>query len=170
MLFRSPSRPFGTYPAGRAHPALKRWAILVCPSGTGRSRLFPMGAITQILVALGEASALRFVAGPDENRRPKRNSMVKRMMFSGLLGLFWSSTTIPAEPSALAVFEPTTESSLPQGLTVLTTAEEVVYTSPWLKVSLSLRTPTMTFLSVDATGTSRHSRNLLKAPDRKSVV
>src|ERR1035441_6429930 len=47
-----PSRPFGTYPAGRAHPALKRWAILVCPSGTGRSRLFPMGAITQILVAL----------------------------------------------------------------------------------------------------------------------
>src|ERR1039458_6409005 len=86
------------------------------------------------------------------------------MMFSGLLGLFWSSTTIPAEPSALAVLGPTTESSLPQGLTVLTTAEEVVYTSPWLKVSLSLRPPTMTFLSVDATGTSRHSRNLLKAP------
>ena len=29
------SRPFGTYPAGRGHPALKRWAIIVCPSGTG---------------------------------------------------------------------------------------------------------------------------------------
>ena len=29
------NRPFGTYCAARAHPALKRWAILVCPSGTG---------------------------------------------------------------------------------------------------------------------------------------
>ena len=87
-----------------------------------------MGAITQILVALGVSPALRFVAGSDENRRPKRNAMVKRMMFSGLLGLFWSSTTIPAEPSALAVPGPTTESSLPQGLTVQTTAEEVIYT------------------------------------------
>src|ERR1039457_2242384 len=28
-------RPFGTYPGGRAHPALKRWATFVCPSGTG---------------------------------------------------------------------------------------------------------------------------------------
>ena len=35
------SRPFGTYRAGRAHPALKRWAILVCPSGTGAE---PFGA------------------------------------------------------------------------------------------------------------------------------
>src|ERR1035438_2373501 len=94
----------------------------------------------------------------------QRETVWSRMMFSGLLGLFWSSTTIPAEPSALAVLGPTTESSLPQGLTVQTTAEEVIYASPWLKVSLSLRTPTMTFLSVDATGTSRHSRNLLKAP------
>lgn len=90
--------------------------------------------------------------------------MVKRMMFAGLLGLFWSSTTMPAGSSALAVPGPMTESALPQGLTVQTTAEEVIYTSPWLKVSLSLRTPTMTFLSVDATGTSRHSRNLLRAP------
>ena len=32
---RCPSRPFGTYSARHAHPALKRWAILVCPSGTG---------------------------------------------------------------------------------------------------------------------------------------
>src|ERR1035441_4935967 len=38
-----PSRPFGTYPAGRAHPALKRWAILVCPSGTGAEPLFSDG-------------------------------------------------------------------------------------------------------------------------------
>ena len=27
------SRPFGTNPAGHAHPALKRWAILEHPSG-----------------------------------------------------------------------------------------------------------------------------------------
>jgi hypothetical protein len=26
--------PCGTYPEGHAHPALKRWAILVCPSRT----------------------------------------------------------------------------------------------------------------------------------------
>ena len=30
------SRPFGTNPCDRAHPALKRWAILICPSGTGK--------------------------------------------------------------------------------------------------------------------------------------
>ena len=29
------SRPFGTNPRDRAHPALKRWAILICPFGTG---------------------------------------------------------------------------------------------------------------------------------------
>jgi hypothetical protein len=27
-------RPFGTYTSGRSYPALKRWAILGCPSGT----------------------------------------------------------------------------------------------------------------------------------------
>ena len=53
---------------------------------------------------------------------------------------------------------------LPQGLTLQTTSDEVTYTSAWLKVSFSLRKPTMTFLSVDATGESRHSSNLLKAP------
>jgi hypothetical protein len=75
------------------------------------------------------------------------------MMSGGLPGLFWSSAMMMlAAPSAL-----------PQGLTVQTNAEEVVYTSPWLKVAFSSRTPTMTFLSVDATGTSRHSRNLLEA-------
>ena len=31
------SRPFGTNPRGHAHPALKRWAILACPSGTWTS-------------------------------------------------------------------------------------------------------------------------------------
>ena len=69
-----------------------------------------MGAITQILVALDVSPALRFDAGSDENCWPKRNSMVKRMILSGLMGLFWSSTTIPAETSALAVLGPTTGS------------------------------------------------------------
>ena len=37
------SRPFETYPGGRADPALKRWAILVCPSGTGAEPRFSDG-------------------------------------------------------------------------------------------------------------------------------
>ena len=35
------SRPCGTSPGGRAHPALKRWAILICPSGTGAAPRLP---------------------------------------------------------------------------------------------------------------------------------
>ena len=38
------SRPFGTSPGGRAHPALKRWAILICPSGTGAAPRLPNAA------------------------------------------------------------------------------------------------------------------------------
>lgn len=81
------------------------------------------------------------------------NSYIKRMMSGGLLGLFWCGALMPAASSAL-----------PAGLTVQTNVEDVIYTSPWLKVAFSSRIPTMTFLSVDATGTVRHSRNLLKAP------
>ena len=33
------SRPFGTNSYGSFHPALKRWAILGCPSGTGEGRV-----------------------------------------------------------------------------------------------------------------------------------
>jgi len=29
------NRPFGTESCGNAYPALKRWAIVICPSGTG---------------------------------------------------------------------------------------------------------------------------------------
>ena len=32
------SRPFGTNVACRAYPTLKRWAIVICPSGTGSSQ------------------------------------------------------------------------------------------------------------------------------------
>jgi len=49
-------------------------------------------------------------------------------------------------------------------LEVETNAVAVTYTSPWLKVSFSLHQPTMTFLSVDSMGESRHKRNLLKEP------
>jgi hypothetical protein len=81
------------------------------------------------------------------------------MMFSGLLGLFWSGAMILAASSAMV-----SASSLPRGITIQTNTEEVIYASPWLKVAFSSRTPALTFLSVDATGTGRHSRNLLKAP------
>jgi hypothetical protein len=35
------SRPCGTSRGGRAHPALKRWAILFCPCGTGPEPRLP---------------------------------------------------------------------------------------------------------------------------------
>ncbi len=55
-------------------------------------------------------------------------------------------------------------SSQREKLAVQTTVEEATYTSPWLKVAFSQSEPKMTFLSVDATGEGRHSRNLLKSP------
>ena len=46
------SRPFGTYATSNLNPTLKRWAILVCPSGTKRGQ-------RQILVALAQRAAVR---------------------------------------------------------------------------------------------------------------
>jgi hypothetical protein len=37
---RRVSRPFGTSYRLAADPALKRWAILICPSGTGENHVF----------------------------------------------------------------------------------------------------------------------------------
>jgi hypothetical protein len=37
------SRPFGTKLARLAHPALKRWAILICPYETGSGPRLPDG-------------------------------------------------------------------------------------------------------------------------------
>lgn len=53
---------------------------------------------------------------------------------------------------------------LPHDLAIQTGADEVTYTSPWLKVSFSVREPRMIFLSVDGAGAGRHPRNLLKNP------
>ena len=54
------SRPFGTYLAGRAHPALKRWAILGCPSGTGgEPRLSKGGYCSKSRVAGSDRMANR---------------------------------------------------------------------------------------------------------------
>ena len=53
---------------------------------------------------------------------------------------------------------------IPEGLITHSTAEEVIYSSPWLKVAFSQSEPKMTFLSVDVTGKGRHSGNLLKSP------
>lgn len=79
------------------------------------------------------------------------------MMFGGLLAWFWGGVLTTAASATLA-----TDPSLPQGITVQTNTEEVIYTSAWLKVAFSVRTPAMTFLSVDATGAGRLSRNLLQ--------
>jgi hypothetical protein len=35
------NRPSGTNPCSCAYPALKRWAILICPFGTGAGSRFP---------------------------------------------------------------------------------------------------------------------------------
>jgi len=42
---RSLSRPFGTCRTNRPHPALKRWAILACPFGTGAKTRRPGRAL-----------------------------------------------------------------------------------------------------------------------------
>ena len=82
---------------------------------------------------------------------------------AGLLSV-GGSLVLLFQTAALQAAEQVNVNESTNGLIIQTSAEEVTYTSPWLKVSLSLRSPTMTFLSVDATGTSRHPRNLLKAP------
>ena len=58
--------------------------------------------------------------------------------------------------SALTLTLPAAPPDLPPGLSLQTNADEVIYTSPWLKVAFSSRTPVMTFLSVDGPGTGRH--------------
>jgi hypothetical protein len=50
------SRPFGTCATLRPHPALKRWAIVGRPSGTGSGRL------SQILVASGSNPAAHTIS------------------------------------------------------------------------------------------------------------
>jgi hypothetical protein len=52
------SRPSGTYPPGHTYPALKRWAILLCPSGTSGGPRFPLATVFQALVALAALWAL----------------------------------------------------------------------------------------------------------------
>ena len=51
---RYASRPFGTYPVGCAHPALKRWAIFMCPSGTRQSFVLPVVPGAETLMRLDE--------------------------------------------------------------------------------------------------------------------
>jgi hypothetical protein len=50
------------------------------------------------------------------------------------------------------------------GPTATADAQEFSFESPWLRVAFSRTQPRMTYLSVDAVGTGRHQRNLLKAP------
>lgn len=61
-------------------------------------------------------------------------------------------------PTALVAVE------IPQGLTTTADAQQFSFESPWLRVAFSRSQPRMTFLSIDAAGTGRLQRNLLKAP------
>jgi len=56
------------------------------------------------------------------------------------------------------------DARLPTLLRMTASADAVTYFSPWLKASLQLDRPTMSFLCLDASGHRRLQRNLLKAP------
>jgi hypothetical protein len=62
------------------------------------------------------------------------------------------------------------DAPLPEGLAVETTADSVTYQSRWLKVSFPLDRPGITFLSLDATGSGRLAKNLLKAPQGADMI
>lgn len=91
---------------------------------------------------------------------------MKQLIFTGLIGLsiFAAIAAMPIVVSAAP------GADLPPGLAVQVEASEAVYTSSWIKVAFSLRHPAITLLSVDATGTSRHARNLLAAPAGPKVM
>src|ERR1041384_7785389 len=57
------SRPFGTRIGANANPALKRWAIIVCPSGTAAVRRNPNSrkALEPSLICVGSCET--FAAG-----------------------------------------------------------------------------------------------------------
>ena len=78
------------------------------------------------------------------------------------LGTFFSLQAVLAADLPMANRLSTARPAATRDLTVETTPRAVTYTSPWLKLSFSRHTPAMTFLSVDATGESRHKQNLLK--------
>lgn len=87
---------------------------------------------------------------------------VVRTLLVVVLGVLCGLPTLQAESPETA--QPGAASALPQGLGVQRDSDQVTYTSPWLKVSFLLHHPTMTYLSVDAVGSGRHGRNLLKEP------
>ena len=64
---------------------------------------------------------------------------------AGLLSV-GGSLVLLFQTAALQAAEQVNVNESTNGLIIQTSAEEVTYTSPWLKVSLSLRSPTMTFL------------------------
>ena len=82
-----------------------------------------------------------------------------------------SASPAPQPPPAPARIQGLVEAGkLPAGLQAETSAGAVTFTSRWLKASFSLQRPGMTFLSLDASGSGRLDRNLLKAPQGADLV
>ena len=109
------------------------------------------------------------IGAPGEGTRPTtptKNNVVNfsRQMtqWAAWLGTFFGLQAVLAADLPMANRLSTARPAATRDLTVETTPRAVTYTSPWLKLSFSRHTPAMTFLSVDATGESRHKQNLLK--------
>ena len=76
----------------------------------------------------------------------------------------------PSEPAPERILGAMKSGVLPPGLKAETSGGVVTFTSRWLKVSFSLQRPGMAFLSLDASGSGRLDRNLLKAPRGVDMV
>src|SRR5215469_4864873 len=84
----------------------------------------------------------------------------------------WGLTTMPDNSFRLAlfsilaalIFPALAPAEISQGVTISENDHAFFFESPWLRVGFSRVQPKMTYLSVDAVGTGRVQRNLLKMP------
>jgi hypothetical protein len=74
-----------------------------------------------------------------------------------------------AVPAARSLRGPMLDAPLPRFLSQKATDASVTYTSPWLKVGFQLDRPGIGFLALDAAGSGRLTRNLIK-PDASPVA